>query len=142
MKCIKCSGKNTIKSGKIKEIQRYKCKDCNFFYTTGKKSMDPCIKKMALQLYLEGLGFRSIGRILSFSHVSVYNWIKYYGQKLDKIRATQEADIIEIDEMHTYINSKKNINGYGSRLIESKESLLPLILEIAKLKQGKYSINH
>jgi DNA-binding NarL/FixJ family response regulator len=29
------------------------------------------VKRQALQLYLEGLGFRSIGRFLGVSHVSV-----------------------------------------------------------------------
>jgi len=40
-------------------------------------------KRFALELYLEGLGFRSIGRILKVSHVSIFNWIKQYGQNLD-----------------------------------------------------------
>ncbi|MFT4967609.1 MAG: transposase, partial [Candidatus Deianiraeaceae bacterium] len=34
------------------------------------------LKRLALELYLEGLGFRSISRILKVSHVSIYNWIR------------------------------------------------------------------
>ena len=34
------------------------------------------IKRQAVELYLEGLGFRSIGRFLNVSHVAAYNWIR------------------------------------------------------------------
>ena len=33
-------------------------------------------KTMAIALYLEGLGVRSVARIMKVSHVSVLNWIK------------------------------------------------------------------
>lgn len=35
----------------------------------------------AVELYLEGLGFRSIDRFLKVSHVMAYNWIRVFGQK-------------------------------------------------------------
>jgi insertion element IS1 protein InsB len=35
---------------------------------------------MALELYLEGLGFRAIGRVLRMSYVTVYYWIKEWGE--------------------------------------------------------------
>jgi len=69
-------------------------------------------------LYLEGLGFRSMGRFLNCSHVAVYNWIKAYGESIDLIRSDGKIEIIELDEMHTYIGSKKTIAGYGLLLIE------------------------
>ena len=42
------------------------------------------IKIQALELYLEGLGFRSIGRFLKFRNVSVNNWIKLFGEEITK----------------------------------------------------------
>lgn len=36
----------------------------------------------ALKLYLEGLGFKSIGRILGVSNVTVLKWIRSMGEKL------------------------------------------------------------
>ncbi len=86
---------------------RYKCKDCNYNYTKGRNSKDRSIKRFALELYLEGLGFRSIGRILKVSHVSIFNWIKQYGQNLDLLQNSHEICVTEIDEMHSYIGSKK-----------------------------------
>jgi transposase len=71
--CSKCQGSNTIKAGKIKDKQRYKCKDCNYYYSVVSKSGsgNKTQKRQALELYLEGLGFRSIGRFLNFSHVTI-----------------------------------------------------------------------
>lgn len=74
---------------------------------------------MALELYLEGLGFRSIGRILKVSHVSIYNWIKSFGEKVEAIRVScKTPEVIEMDELHSYIGSKKTIAGYGLLLID------------------------
>ena len=70
----------------------------------------------ALQLYLEGLGFRAIERIIGVSNVTVLNWIKQYGKALEKLRLEIQADsIIEVDELCSYVQSKKN--EYGSGLL-------------------------
>lgn len=69
-------------------------------------------------LYLEGLGFRSIGRFLNVSHVAVFNWIKSFGERLDEFRNPEDIEVIELDEMHTYIGSKKTTVGSGLLLIE------------------------
>ncbi|MDN5296737.1 MAG: hypothetical protein PWQ71_843 [Bacteroidota bacterium] len=71
-----------------------------------------------IYLYLEGLGFRSIGRFLKVSHVTVFNWIKDFGEKTDEFRNPGDIEIIELDEMHTYIGQKKTTAGSGLLLIE------------------------
>jgi hypothetical protein len=76
------------------------------------------LKKDALILYLEGLGFRSIGRVLHVSHVTVFNWIKAFGEKLDEFRNQSGIQVIELDEVHTYIGQKKTIAGFGLLLVE------------------------
>jgi hypothetical protein len=68
------------------------------------------MKKQALQLYLEGLGFGSIGRVLGVSNVSVLNWIRSFCKQLEALRKdTKEIKIVELDEMHSYIGSKKTV---------------------------------
>ena len=67
---------------------------------------------MALQLYLEGLGFRSIERLLGVSNVSVMQWIRAYGEKVFALRKKEEdIAVIEMDGLHTYIRSKKLLLG-------------------------------
>jgi transposase-like protein len=84
MKCLKCSSEKRVKSGIVKARQRYKCKECGCNYTVELKSTakPQYLKKQALHLYLEGLGFCSIGRILGVSNVSVLNWIRSFGKKV------------------------------------------------------------
>ncbi len=62
-----------------------------------------------MQLYLEGLGFRSIGRFLGVSHVSVQKWIKKFGQELDELKNENKISIVEMDEMNIYIGNKKTV---------------------------------
>lgn len=59
--------------------QRYRCKSCGFNYTTGFRGKPIELRQRALQLYLDGLGFRAIGRILGVSNVTVLNWVRAYG---------------------------------------------------------------
>ena len=118
MDCTRCGSINKVKRGVVNGRQRYTCKDCGYNYTVAQKSTSKpdSVKRQALALYLvrkdslgEGLGFRSIGRILKVSHVSVYNWIKSYGSKLENIRSGTDIEVVEIDELHTYIGKKTTV---------------------------------
>ena len=132
-RCPKCKKENSVKNGFLKNIQRYKCNECNYRYTVQKKSYAATskIKRYALQLYLEGLGFRSIGRILNFSHVSIYKWIKSFGEKLETLKSETKIKNVEMDEMHTYVSNKKTINGFGLLLIEiRKNSSMSLLVKV------------
>lgn len=116
--CPKCKSRNFRKDGIVKSKQRYFCKDCKNHFTVEQVGKPNKLKRDALVLYLEGLGFRSIGRYLNVSHVAVFNWIKSFGEKLDEFRNTEDIEVVELDEMHTYIGSKKTIAGSGLLLIE------------------------
>ena len=123
MNCPKCKSKKSCKDGKMHGRQRYLCKICKYHYTVIQRSGTATLatKRQALELYLKGLGFRSIGRILNFSNVSILKWIRNFGKDLQVIKRNQSVQIMEIDEMHSYIGSKKTIAGYGLLLIEMKE---------------------
>ncbi|AAM32393.1 hypothetical protein MM_2697 [Methanosarcina mazei Go1] len=120
MDCPRCNSSTHKKNGIVDGRQRYKCHDCGYNYSVELKSTasPTSVKRQALQLYLEGLGFRSIGRFLGVSHVSVQKWIKKFGRELEDLKSENEISIVEMDEMHTYIGNKKNIAGYGLLLIE------------------------
>ncbi len=65
----------------------------------------PDQRRLVLTLYLEGLGFRSIDRILGFSHVVVYQWVKAFGRHVAQIKYLA-AKIVELDELHSYVGHK------------------------------------
>jgi len=93
------------------------------------------MKRQALELYLEGLGFRSIGRVLGVSHVAVYQWIKLFGESIEHLKSDNDIKIMELDEMHTYIGSKKTIVGSGLLLIDMEKDLSIAYLATEALKQ-------
>ncbi len=82
MKCYKCQSENKVKAGFIRGIQRYKCKNCGCFFSVERKSdvKTERQRKLALELYLEGLDFRAIGRVLGISYGTVYKWVKKMGR--------------------------------------------------------------
>lgn len=123
MDCPKCGSQTSCKDGIVQGRQRYLCKGCRYRYTVEQRAGtgDKAIKRQALELYLEGLGFRSIGRILKFSNVSILNWIRMFGKSLPEIKREEPVQVMEMDEMHTYIGSKKTIAGYGLLLIEMRK---------------------
>ena len=63
----------------------------------------------AIQLYLEGMGFRSIERILGLSHVSVMNWVKKLGKSIEHMKKNYptEFKVVEMDELCSYIKEKE-----------------------------------
>jgi len=92
---------------------------------------------MALHLYLEGLGFRSISRILKVSNVAVLNWIKAFGLEIEKNHGeSAPIKVVELDEVHTYIQSKKTIAGSGWLLIGMEEDMLISCLVQGEQKQA------
>lgn len=125
MNCPKCKSDKNVKDGIVKGRQRFQCKECKYRYTVEYRGKSIEVKRMALHLYLEGLGFRSIARILKVSNVAVLNWIKAFGTEIEKIQGESlPIQIVELDEVHTYIQSKKTIAGYGWLLIGMEEGML------------------
>ena len=105
--CPKCGCTHCIKDGIVKEKQRYQCKNCRYRHTVEHVGANPKAKRQALELYLEGRGFRSIGRILKYSHVSIFNWIKSYGIGIQELRsrAGPEKSSGELSPKATYSTS-------------------------------------
>ena len=93
----------------LRGLQRYKCKKCLYRYTVERKSdvKTKETRRLALEMYLEGLGFRAIGRILRISYGTVYVWVKEWGSKVSLPRRETPIRIVELDEMHTYVGQKK-----------------------------------
>ncbi|AIH02426.1 insertion element iso-iS1d protein insA [Riemerella anatipestifer] len=120
MKCTKCQSSNKIKAGFARERQRYKCKDCGYFFSVEKKSDVKTLeqKRLALEMYLEGLGFRAIGRLLNISYGTVYQWIKKWGESVELPKNEVPIEIVELDEIHSYVQHKKTTVGAGLLLID------------------------
>jgi transposase-like protein len=94
--------------------QRFQCQLCRRQHTPAPRPLgyDEKTKEMALKLYLEGNGFRRIGRLLSVNHQSVVNWINTYHAQLTTKKAAapvpESPSILEMDELFTFVGAKKS----------------------------------
>ena len=94
--------------------QRLQCQSCRRQYTPkpNPPGYDDKMREAALKLYLEGNGFRRIGRLLGVNHQSVANWINSAHARLPAApsgaAAQQEAGTLEMDELFTFVGSKKS----------------------------------
>ena len=138
MKCRFCSGENIIKSGKVRNKQRYNCKECKKYFVTelSIRGYDQNIKLQALKMIKEGIGFRSISRLLKVSLSGVLKWFKNRAliikqivndRAIDKI---EELDVVEIDEMWHYTKKNAQKYGYGLLFLVPQEESLPLKLAL------------
>jgi transposase-like protein len=137
MDCPKCKSTHHVKDGMVRGLQRYKCKACNYRYTVFCKSNVKTVevKRLALSMYLEGLGFRAIGRVLKISYGTVYAWVKQWGSKVSLPRREEPIQIVELDEMHTYVAQKKTTVGYGLLLIDLENGISILSVATAPQQQ-------
>lgn len=123
MRCMKCGGENYRKDGRVNGgDQRYLCRHCGYRFTREKLKGQPLEKKrQAVQLYLSGLGFRRIAAFLDVSHVAVQRWVRHCAEHVREMEATlpeTRVAMMEIDEMFTYVQSKKTGSTCGFLLIE------------------------
>ncbi|OAB78664.1 transposase-like zinc-binding domain-containing protein [Cochleicola gelatinilyticus] len=114
--CPNCGSTKHIKSGIVNNRQRYKCKSCNYFFTVNKigKKIDDYYVNKSLQLYLEGLTYREIERILGISHVSIMNWVKKYNIKRPyNANYHPTYKILNSKELGAYFQNTENLHGAG-----------------------------
>jgi transposase-like protein len=116
MICPDCSGTDLRRAGLKKGAQRYQCRACGRYCTDRAPKFSAETKALAVQMYLNGMGIRAIGRVLNASPAGVLKWIrKEHGVVQERMAqrslpAQRDApDIIEMDEIYTYVQK----NGSG-----------------------------
>ncbi|MDR1982568.1 MAG: hypothetical protein LBQ08_02100 [Holosporaceae bacterium] len=137
--CKRCGGDALNKRGFIGEKQRYLCKVCgmNFTEGDGRKRHSERIRRAAIELYVEGCGFRRISRLLKgifnveVCYQLVIKWIKKAALQIESIRdnfsvAGNKIPLLEMDELYTYIKKNRIRSEYGLLLTEAGCVLLDL----------------
>jgi insertion element IS1 protein InsB len=112
MKCTHCSNKTLICKGKRGIKQRYQCKSCGkyqqniYSYTLYKQRDDKRIKV----LNAEGVGIRSMSRILGYSQGTIIRRILYLASNVTRPIYCEYNQVYEVDEMWTFVGSKDPSN--------------------------------
>ena len=127
MQCPECGSTHTRKNGKNRGKQNHICVACGRqfidVYDAGQGYSDN-VKAMCLRMYVNGMGFRGIERVTGVHHTTVISWVKRVGELLPDAYAPDSIpEVGELDELETFVGSKKTKSGCGRRLTTlSKES--------------------
>ena len=113
--CLFCkTNEKQIKSGRNRcGSQRYLCQECGKTYTPEPKQQGYAeeIREKAVRMYVEGINFRRIGRLLGVNPQSVVNWVNLYQAKISgaaqQKAAETKPETIEMDELWTFVSEKK-----------------------------------
>jgi transposase-like protein len=119
--CPKCNAENVTKSGIVNNRQRYKCKSCGYHFTVNKlgKQISNYYVTKALQLYIEGLSYREIERILGISHVTIMNLVKRYAvSRPEKIESRPTYKVLNHSELIDFIADREHLDGAGLIITE------------------------
>lgn len=120
-KCPKCDCTETVRNGIINQRQRFRCKSCNYNFTVDKvgKGISTYYVIKALQLYIEGVSFREIERLLGVSHVSVMNWVKKYQIKVPEKNIYHPTyKILNHKELAEFFANRENVTSAGMIVTE------------------------
>jgi len=110
--CEKCRSENISKNGHNRGTQRYVCKECGVTFSEKPAQFSEEVKKQAIEMVLNGVGIRKTARFVKSSHTSVVNWVREAHRILKAVKkeekVSERADIIEFDEIYTYVKKKDN----------------------------------
>lgn len=80
--CPKYNAAETVKNGKTRGKQRFKCKNCNFQFTSlSPRGYPPEVKAGVVELYNHGLSICAAAKLQGVSRTSALNWIKGLAKK-------------------------------------------------------------
>jgi len=118
--------------------QCFKCKVCGFQFTREDDRRDEKQVLRAVALYCLGFSFRTIGQILAYHHTTILKWVMAFAKEKYEKPIPKNEIIVELDEMHHYLQSKKTSFGYGRHIAERLDdfSTGKLEIEVPKLLSG------
>ena len=97
--------------------QNHICVDCLRQFVIRNKmprGYSDAFKQDCLKLYVNGIGLRGIERVKGVHHTTVITWIKQVGGLLPDAYAPDTLpEVGELDELETFVHSKKTKSGFG-----------------------------
>jgi len=141
--CKRCDSINTVHNGKVRNKQRFKCKDCGYNFVVGddRGKIRPEAKVLALLLYGScKASYGMIARLFNVSRTAVLYWIRTMGKSLPEPIVDTKVEEVQIDEMWHFINKKNKKYGYGEPWIVLETELSDGVLAIVMLKRLENSL--
>ena len=116
--CPKCQSANIIKNGTTRAgKQKYQCKECGTYGTLNPTvAYSPERKAEIMGAYHERSSLRGLERTFGVARQTVAKWLKEEANILPKMPPLAEAqpdDVLELDELWSFVGSKKTNDGFG-----------------------------
>lgn len=130
--CPYCGSTKVRLNGKSRGTQRMLCLSCNKTFAKDPKRVSKSDKQKAILMYLNNVGIRKIALFFGVSAPAVLKWIKNAHKLLTELLenfdplTSEKADIIELDEIYTYVKKRKIEQSYGLLILGDKNVLLRL----------------
>ena len=131
--CRHCGSERTRKNGTGGGVQRHLCRACGRTFVERAPRYGAAVRARAVHMHLNNVGVRKIALFLGCSPASVVNWIRRtHGdlaerlrQAADRVEAGIAPDVIEMDEVYTFV--QKNPAGPWCGLLshDGRLALLP-----------------
>jgi transposase-like protein len=119
MECPECKSNHIHKNGHKKGKQNYLCVDCRRQFIDAYEShrgYAQTVKQECLKMYVNGMGFRAIERVTGVHNTTVMDWVKKVEEILPDYYNPEQTPVVgELDELETFIGSKKTKFGSGQQ---------------------------
>jgi len=119
MQCPDCGSTRIQKNGHRKGKQNHICADCRRQFIDDYQlyqGYSDEVRRECLKMYVNGMGFRGIERVKGVHHTTVITWVKAVGKLLpDAYDPETTPTVGELDELETFVRSKKLEFGCGQR---------------------------
>ena len=140
--CKKCGYEHCVKNGKVRDVQRFKCKFCGCNFISGDKREKITPEGRALAILLYGRGKASYGfiaKLLKISSVAVMKLIKRTADRLPEPEIDASIKEVSFDEMWHFIKKKNASYGSGGLWSAVEIKLLDGVLGIVLLRHSDNS---
>lgn len=128
--CPKCGSENMVRNGHdYKGDQKYHCKSCDSYGTLhAQRGYAECFRRQVKHAMLERIRLRGIERLFGISRRTVLAWIEQWVAHLPALETTladtQLDDVLELDELWSFVLKKANKRWAGSLCVAVPGRLL------------------
>jgi transposase-like protein len=117
-RCPRCQSEHLEKNGHSKSgKQKYHCKDCDAYGTLNPTVAYPAERRAEiLKAYQESSSLRGIERTFGVARQTVAKWLRQEDEQqpaLPPLETAQAGDVLELDELWSFVGSKKTNAGSG-----------------------------
>jgi len=145
--CKNCGGTQCTRNGKVRNKQRFKCKECSCNFVIGDKREKASPQAKALSVLLYGTGKSSYGFIAKLFNVTrpaVLKWLRNASGRLAEPTIDDELKELQFNEVWHFICEKNKSGASGGPWIALQTKPSDDLLAIVLLRPLKGSVekNH